>query len=74
MNALRQTLEHDVEWLTNQADESMYTQTTADYVATDAIDALKTPGQTYGLNYQPFLGANSANVTNGAAPSQSILQ
>lgn len=66
INSLRQTLEHDQEWLDNEASESMYTQTTADYVATDATAALASPGSAYGLNCQPFSGAAGAAIDVGS--------
>lgn len=49
INSLRKTLEHDMEWLDNESSESMYTQTTSDYVAQDCINALATPNLTYGF-------------------------
>lgn len=72
INSLRKTLEKDQEWLDNESSESMFTQTTSDYVAQDCINALATPNQTYGLNCQPFVGASGANVTVGTFASQSI--
>lgn len=47
INSLRKTLEKDQEWLDNESSESMFTQTTSDYVAQDCINALATPNQTY---------------------------
>lgn len=54
INSLRQTLEHDQEWLDNEASESMYTQTTSDYIASDATAALASPGSAYGLTVNHF--------------------
>jgi hypothetical protein len=72
INSLRKTLEKDQEWLDNEASESMYTQTTNEYVAQDCVNALATPNLTYGLNSQPFVDASGANVTVGTFASQSI--